>query len=99
MQNVDDEFYQRADAHINLSNSQITKQIGSGKVSASQMYATTRFNAYVSTFGFNDSEEMNQEKEETIEYFVSEYRKMLEENLEDYIENFETYMRSSEGDK
>ncbi len=32
-------------------------------------------------------------KEETIEYFVQEYRKMLPENLDDYIKNFEDYMR------
>ena len=31
-------------------------------------------------------------KEETIEYFRAEYEKMLIENLDDYIENFETYM-------
>lgn len=45
MQEVDDEFYQRADAHIHLSNDQISETIGAGKVSASTMYATARFNA------------------------------------------------------
>jgi hypothetical protein len=35
-------------------------------------------------------------KQETLEYFVSEYRKMLEENLDDHIENFESYMRLGE---
>ena len=35
-------------------------------------------------------------KQETLEYFVAEYRKMLEENLDDYIENFESYMRQGE---
>ena len=31
-------------------------------------------------------------KEETIEYFVTEYRKMLDENMDDYINNFRSYM-------
>ncbi|MFO1411512.1 MAG: DUF3144 domain-containing protein [Acinetobacter parvus] len=41
MQHVDDEFYERADQHIQLSNEQITDQIGKGKVSASMLYATS----------------------------------------------------------
>jgi len=36
---------------------------------------------------------MAEAKQETLEYFVSEFRKMLEENLDDYIENFESYMQ------
>ncbi|MCZ4287180.1 DUF3144 domain-containing protein [Marinobacter salarius] len=93
MQEVDNEFYERADAHIHLSNDQITTEVGIGKVSASNMYATARFNAWVSACGWNSSEEMAAAKDETLEYFVAEYRKMLMENLDDYIENFESYMR------
>jgi|TARA_R110002096_G_scaffold416444_1_gene618930 hypothetical protein len=93
VQEVDNEFYERADAHIHLSNDQITTEVGIGKVSASNMYATARFNAWVSACGWNSSEEMAAAKDETLEYFVAEYRKMLMENLDDYIENFESYMR------
>lgn len=96
MQEVDDEFYDRADAHIHLSNSQINEKIGKGKVSASNMYATARFNAWVSACGWNTGQEMAEAREETIEYFVTEYRKMLEENLNDYIDNFESYMQVSD---
>ena len=93
MQEVDDEFYERADAHIHLSNGQISEKVGTGKVSASNMYATARFNAWVSAGGWHSGQEMAESKQETLEYFVAEYRKMLEENLDDYIENFESYMR------
>ena len=93
MQEVDNGFYERADAHIHLSNDQITGEVGRGKVSASNMYATARFNAWVSACRCDSSQEMAEHKQETLEYFVGEYRKMLEENLSDYIENFESYMR------
>ena len=93
MQEVDDKFYDRADAHIELSNNQISEDVGRGKVSASFMYSVARFNAWVSATGWNTKQEMLEGKEETIEYFVNEYRKMLDENLEDYIENFDDYMR------
>ena len=38
------------------------------------------------------SGQMREAREETIEYFTTEYRKMLEENLDDYIQNFDRYM-------
>lgn len=93
MSNIDDEFYKRADAHIHLSNSQISEEITRGRVSASMMYATARFNAWVSACGWQNSQEMAEAKDHVIEYFISEYRKMLEENLDDYIENYEKYMK------
>lgn len=92
MQKVDNGFYERADAHIHLANDQINEEVGRGKVSASFMYSVARFNAWVSACGFHNSEQMSQAKEETIEYFVNEYREMLEENLDDYISNFNSYM-------
>lgn len=87
----DDQFYDRADAHIHLSNDQ-QKGIGSGKVSASMMYATARFNAWLTACGHGSGASMAEKRSETIEYFVREYRAMLEENLDDYIANFERYM-------
>jgi len=47
------------------------------------MYATARFNAWVSALGFSSGQEMASARQETIEYFVKEYRLMLEENLDD----------------
>ena len=96
MQEVDDTFYERADAHIHLSNDQITDEIGRGKVSASFMYSVARFNAWVSACGWNNGKEMEEAKEETIEYFVEQFRKMLEENMDDYIKNFDKYLGKSE---
>jgi hypothetical protein len=92
VQSTDEEFYSRADAHIHLSNEQLSEKATRGKVSASMMYATARFNSWVSACGWNSSDELAAAKEETIEYFVAEYRKMLDENLTDYIENFDSLM-------
>jgi len=92
VQNTDDKFYDRADAHIHLSNEHC-EDIGAGKVSASMMYATARFNTWVSACGFENAGQMKEDRQQTIEYFVSEYKKMLEENLDDYIENFDKYMQ------
>lgn len=88
---ADAEFYERADAHIHLSNDQL-KDEEKGKVSASMMYATARFNAWISAGGFPSGELMAEDRSETIEYFVQQYRLALEENLDDYIANFNSYM-------
>ncbi len=87
---MDDNFYNRADEHINLSNSQLSNTTP-GKVSASMMYSVARFNAWLTFTGFNNAEDMKQRNQENIEYFVENYRKMLIENMEDYIENFKHY--------
>lgn len=95
MADVDDKFYDRADEHIHLANKQCA-DIGRGKVSASFLYAVARFNAWVSACGFTNVEDMKNEKEKTIEYFVTQYRAMLDENLDDYIKNFKKYMQASD---
>lgn len=90
---IDDKFYDRADAHIHLSNDQ-TQDISNGKVSASMMYATARFNAWLSACGPKSGEELAGLKASILEYYLEEYRKMLGENLDDYIQNFEKYMQT-----
>lgn len=89
---TDDRFYDRADAHIHLANKQ-AEEIGRGKVSSSFMYAVARFNAWVSACKFNSADEMRAARDATIDYFATQYRAMLAENLDDYIKNFEKYMR------
>src|SRR5262245_44192633 len=93
---VDKAFYDRADSFIDVANEHCST-VGRGKVSASFLYAVARFNAWVSACGFASSEEMNRKRAETAEYFVTQYKAMLEENLDDYIEHFNQYMRSPGG--
>lgn len=92
-QQLDEKFFDRADAHIHLSNDQLADSTA-GKVSASMMYGTARFNAWISASGFNSGEEMAAKRDETLEYFVTGYRQMLEANLDEYINNFDAYMKS-----
>jgi len=88
---TDKEFFQRADEYIDVANQQAT-QANRGKVSASMMFATARFNAWVSASGTESGEDLASVKQEALDYFLEEYRKMLEENLDEYIEHFDKYM-------
>lgn len=93
MPTPDQPFFDRADAHIALSNEQ-TLEESVGKVSASMLFASARFAAFITACGHSSSDAMRAHRDEDIEYFVSEYRKMLADNLDDYIENFDDYMKA-----
>ena len=90
MADVDDGFFNRADEHIHLSNNQMLS-VSMGKVSASMLYSVARFNAYVSASEWKKVEEMKNARQAAIDFFVNEYKTMLEENLDDYIKNFDRY--------
>ena len=93
---ADDAFFDRADAHIALANNQVNEQASEGEVSASLLFSASRFNAWVNAMSFENADEMKQAKDESIEFFVNEYRMMLEDNLSDYIENYDEYLQPDE---
>jgi hypothetical protein len=90
-EDTDEKFFNRADAHIKLANEHLS-DAARGKVSASLMFAASRFNAWSSAADLQSKEEMLDKREEVIEYFMSQYRSMLEENINNYIEHFDTFM-------
>lgn len=89
---IDAQFWERADAVIKLANQQGTV-IENSKVSASLLYAAARFNAFNTAASYSDGATLKQDKEEALDYFTKEYRKMLSENLDDYIDNFAAYIK------
>ncbi len=48
---TDHAFYDRADAHIELSNEQLKTYGNLGEISASMLFGTSRFNAWINNFG------------------------------------------------
>lgn len=87
---VPPEFWERADKVIALANEQ-AKGSTIGKVSSSLLYAAARYASFNVASSANDVEEMKKDKEEAIKYFTEQYRKMLVENLDDYIDNYDKY--------
>lgn len=82
-------YLKRADAHIALANEQLEQNITQGEVSASFMYGAARFNAWMAASSLESAQDLSDEKEKIIEYFMSEYKLALEEHLKNHIENFE----------
>ena len=89
---LDKEFYERADAHISLANGYINEKVHPGVASNSLMYAASRFNAWIAAANFTNGEALAKEKDEILKFYTEQYRLMLEENLENYATNYDLYM-------
>ena len=90
----DPTFFDRADSFIHLANEHCDNNIGRGKVSASLMYGTARFQAWNAACWAESGADMKAKREETVKYFVEQYKAMLEENIDDYIDHYAKYMKA-----
>lgn len=88
----DPTFFDRADGFIRLANEHC-EEVGRGKVSASLLYGSARFQAWNAACWAENVDDMKAKREETVKYFVEQYKAMLEENLDDYIEHYAKYMQ------
>ena len=89
----DSDFWDRVDQIIDLANKQ-SKEVPNGDVSASLLYAVSRFNAFITAITSEDKEQLKNNKKEAIEYFSDQYKKMLSENIDIFIENYEEYLKN-----
>ena len=89
MAKTDNGFLKRADAHIALANEQMSEDLKQGDVSASFMYGSARFSAWMAASSFESKEDMLAEKGKIMQYFQSEYKLALEEHIDHHIENFD----------
>ncbi len=91
----DDEFFSMADSYIALANKQ-SKDVIQGKVSATFLYAAARFNTFLVASNAESKEQFKADKDHSIDYFVTEYKKMLEEHFTDYSSNYDTYIGTND---
>ncbi len=97
---LDQQFYARADAFINLANDAITREEASaGQIANSLMFAASRFNAWVASASYKESSALEKDREEILEFFTKQYNLMLAENLDSYIENFDDYLNHAKPSK
>lgn len=91
---VDAEFLSRATAHIDLSNGQLSHAPDRGVVAGSMLYATSRFCAYSAAAGFKSADELKEARARILAHYQEQFSKMVEDNLDDYINNFDKYGRA-----
>lgn len=94
-------FFERADQFIQIANEFCSPAKGSipqpedhrGQVSAAMLFATARFNTWVAANNFKSGEEMQAAKDQIMSYLMQQFQMMLEDNFDEYCEQFETYLR------
>jgi hypothetical protein len=91
---LDKQFWNRADQFINLANEQ-SQEATPGEVSSSLLYAAARFNAFIAAATAKNIDELKKNKEEAIRYFSNQYYEMFVENIDDWIENYEKHISNA----
>ena len=84
----DKQFWDMADAFIQLANTHLDKEKPS-RVSASALFAAARFNAFVIAAATESKAQLIAEKEAAIAYFMNQYESMLRENLDEHMARYD----------
>ncbi|MFT5835816.1 MAG: hypothetical protein ACI9RG_000709 [Sulfurimonas sp.] len=90
MSDTNNGFLKRADAHIALANEQLSQEVTQGEVSASFSYGAARFNAWMAASSVESAQDLIDDKDKIVDYFMGEYKLALEEHIKNHIENFES---------
>ncbi|MCL2912697.1 DUF3144 domain-containing protein [Shewanella corallii] len=77
-------LYQLADQFIALANELAQEEQDVGKVGTALRFAAARFNAFEAAI---KSADLAAEKDNALEWFSSEFKEMLSDNLDDHIAN------------
>lgn len=82
-------FKQVADTHIDSANTQL-ESMDIHIVSSGFIYGAARFNAFTIASDSKDLKDYNNMRKGAVEHYTEMFKKMLEENLENYKDAFTT---------
>ncbi|MEJ2513827.1 MAG: DUF3144 domain-containing protein [Gammaproteobacteria bacterium] len=85
----DREFRQMVDGFIDQANRYIETN-PKENVGMALLYAASRFNAFVVASHAPSADKYDGDRKKAVEFFSSEYLRMLDENLDDYRQIYET---------
>lgn len=85
-------FQQRADEFIAVANQQVAES-SVEDVNTSILYSAARFNAFSVARSVDSADKLQAEKEAAVKYFTDRYRDMVEQNIDEYISRFESYLK------
>jgi len=84
----DKEFWELADSFIQLANTHLG-EVKPSKISATALFAASRFNAFVIAAAAENKAQFIAEKESAIAYFLEQYERNLRENIEEHLTRYE----------
>lgn len=91
----DDAFHDRVAAHIHMSNAQKKAPgVSANSVNHSMLFASARFSAWLAATNYPSGEAMAAQRAEIADFFTKGFREILEGNIDDYIKNFDRFMKT-----
>jgi hypothetical protein len=91
----DQAYWDLVDSFINGAND-ACDNADPGMVAAALLNAAARFNAFVVAHSSVDKNEFAEDVEGTVNYLTGRYRDFLKEHMDDYRENYKTYIRADD---
>ncbi len=89
---VDVIYRQMIDSFIDRAN-ELADQNSQENVGMALLFAASRFNAFVVSQHAEKLEDYEKDMEKARQFFTSQYREMLAENLEDYQKTYQIYYK------
>ena len=87
---LNEAFWTRTDAVIQLANTQ-AEEADADAVNASLLYAAARFSSFLIAAQAEDHASLLHGRDQAVDYFANQFRQLLAENIDDYLENFDEY--------
>ena len=87
-----DAFFELTDAFIDLAN-QKGADIDATEMSEAMIYAAARYSAYTIASSCENPQELIDDERDATKHFVHHFKTLLIDNLNDYLDNFDTYLK------
>ncbi|BFM06513.1 DUF3144 domain-containing protein [Halioxenophilus aromaticivorans] len=88
------QLYDLVDALVELANQATDKALDPGEAHQAMMYATARYGAFIVAASSESKEDYEQDKLDARNFYMDQFRQLLNENFDDYLANFDQYLDS-----
>ncbi|SMF54704.1 Protein of unknown function [Alteromonadaceae bacterium Bs31] len=86
------QFWNTVDSFLDSANNQ-AQECDPGIVASAVMYAAARYCAFNLACLSESRKDFLEDTQQSINHLTDEFKKLLEENMEDYGENFKVYLK------
>ncbi len=91
---ANDVYWKIIEEFIDQAN-HISSTQGLDSVSSALMYAAARFSAFNAASKYDSADALSVDKQEAVKYFSETFKKMFQQNMDEYEKNFEKYITRS----
>ena len=91
-QEKQNQIYDLVDAMVELANQATDKSLEPGEAHQAMMFAAARYGAFIVAASSESKEDFEQDKLDARNFYMDQFRQLLNENFDDYLANYKTYL-------